>query len=828
MANGERRTLPHIYLEDHGEREEFTSPRSGGAGVGLPPRNRGQHARQIERALTQALAAADRQIQARDANIEGGTPGFYLEFDIPMEQRPLLDRLEDRRGRQNIDLVSVRPSGADPENLISATVFVPESKRDAYFKKVEDYRTKETRSGKPRNEPLIASINDVRLAQVQSLFTDDRNLFPAADQQAWWEVWLRHDGRPVFEHAANNVNVVVRDHIVEFAEREVVLAHGTPQDLGRIVANTDAVAELRLARDTPARFMEMAPDEQREWAEDLVDRLEPPPAGAPAVCILDSGTTRLHPLIQPALEAADQQAWDPTWTVEDVGRHWIGHGTQMSGVALYGDLTPVLTAGEAVELGHRLESVKILPDQGANDPDLYGYITATAVSRAEIQAPERRRAFCLAVTSDGDHWRGRPSSWSAKLDDLAYGDGEDQRLIVVAAGNIGAHYPANEYLAQNDTAIIENPAQSWNALTVGAITEKSTITDPDHAGWQPFAPAGDLSPLSRTSVSWHHEWPIKPDLVCEGGNYGIDPATNAGDHIDDLALLTTYNRAQERLFTVTGDTSAATALVSRMAAQILADEPDLWPETVRALIVHSAEWSEAMRGHLPVNPRQSDKRLLLRRYGYGIPNLSRAIRSLNSDVTLVVEGEIQPFFLDGSNVKTRDMVLHELPWPSEALEELGGTQVQMKVTLSYFVEPNPGERGWTQRHRYSSHGLRFAVKRAEENIDTFRRRINAAAREEEAGHHAAAGADEGWVLGPRLRDRGSLHSDIWEGTATDLANRHGIAVYPTGGWWREKPALQRSDRRVRYALTVTLRASVEIDLYTEIQNEIAVGVEVET
>lgn len=828
MANGEQRTLSHIYLQGHGQREDFTSPRSGGGDPNIPPRDRVQHALQIERALTQALEAANEQIAARDVEIAGGAKGFYLEFDILREQQSLLDRLEDRRGRQHIDLVSVRPSGADPENLISATVFVPESKKDSYLKKVEDYRTKETRSGKPRNEPLIASINNVRLAQVQSLFTDDQRLFPAEGQQAWWEVWLRPETRPVFEHAAARLNVEVRDHVVSFPERDVVIAHGTPETMGRIIANTDAIAELRLARDTPRVFMELTPDEQRDWAEDLVERLEPPPADAPAVCILDSGTTRRHPLIEPTIDPADQQAWDQTWTVEDVGAAWIGHGTQMSGIALYGDLTPILVTNDAVELTHRLESVKILPDHGANKRDLYGYITATAMSRAEIQAPDRRRVYCLAVTSDGDHLRGRPSSWSAKLDDLAYGEGEDQRLILVSAGNIGAYYPANEYLDQNDTARIENPAQSWNALTIGAITEKCTIADPNYADWRPFAPTGDLSPLSRTSVTWHHEWPIKPDVVFEGGNHGIDPVTNAGDHIDDLALLTTYNRIQERLFTVTHDTSAATALVSRMAAQILADKPKLWPETVRALIVHSAEWSPAMHGHLPVSPTQLDKRLLLRRYGYGIPHLSRAIRSLNSDVTLVIEGEIQPFFLDGSTVKTRDMILHNLPWPSEALEALGETQVQMKVTLSYFVEPNPGERGWTQRHRYASHGLRFAVKRAEESTDAFRRRINAAAREDEARRHIAAGADDGWVLGPQLRNRGSLHSDIWEGTATDLANRHGIVIYPTGGWWREKPALRRSERLVRYAMAVTLRASVEIDLYTEIQNSIPVGIEVET
>ena len=42
----------------------------------------------------------------------------------------------------------------------------------------------------------------------------------------------------------------------------------------------------------------------------------------------------------------------------------------------------------------------------------------------------------------------------------------------------------------------------------------------------------------------------------------------------------------------------------------------------------------------------------------------------------------------------------------------------------------------------------------------------------------AAGADPGWFFAPGRRDRGSLHSDVWEGTATALAARYAIAVYP--------------------------------------------------
>lgn len=845
MPNGDERTLPHVFLPGHGDREDFTSPFGGGGDMALPARSRARHAAKLRRDIQAALNAAEAQVAQRDPEIARGVEGFYLEFEIPIAQAAIVDKLENKQGRNPIELVTVRPAPDDPNGHVLATVYVPAARKEFYDGKVEKYESEDSvryekgpdgadlidaqgnrieKSRRPKNEVLVASVDAVRLGQLRSLYTDPAD-FPPAGQEIWWEVWLRSGARETLVHAAGRLNIAIRDHSVRFAEREVVLARATPEALTRLIAHTDAVAELRLNRDTPALFMDIEPTGQIEWTDDALARLTPPPGDAPAVCVLDSGATRNHPLINPVLSAGDHQAWRADWTPDDNGQ-WRGHGTQMSGLALYGDLTPILVGNEPITLGHRLESVKILPDRGQNDPDLYGYITASAVSRAEIQAPDRGRVFCMAVTADGDHWRGRPSSWSAKVDDLAYGDGSDQRLIVIAGGNIEPSYPAAEYLDQNDAAGIESPAQAWNALTVGATTELCNITDPTFADWQVMAPAGDLSPCSRTSVTFDDDWPIKPEVVFEGGNHGVDPATGAGDHVDDLALLSTFHRPNERLLTVTGNTSAATALVARMSAQVLADNLSAWPETIRGLIVHSARWTDTMCGHLPERPNQSHKRLLVRRYGYGVPNLNRALRSASNDVTLVVEGEMQPFQTDGGKVKTRDMILHDFPWPQEALEALGDTVVSMRVTLSYFVEPNPGERGWTQKHRYASHGLRFAVKRAEEGMDAFRRRINKAARDEEE-RGDLGGIEAGWHLGPRLRNRGSIHSDIWEGTAAELASRHAIAVYPTGGWWRQKPALQRADRHIRYTLIVSLEAPVGVDIYTPIQAAISSEVEVE-
>ena len=121
-----------------------------------------------------------------------------------------------------------------------------------------------------------------------------------------------------------------------------------------------------------------------------------------------------------------------------------------------------------------------------------------------------------------------------------------------------------------------------------------------------------------------------------------------------------------------------------------------------------------------------------------------------------------PFRKEGSAIKTRDMNLHLLPWPRDELAALGALEVELRVTLSYFVEPNPGERGWTRRHRYASHSLRFAVKRSLESLDSFRQRINKAAEVEEEGDVVVAPRGDRWVIaGLSIRISGKAALRRW-------------------------------------------------------------------
>lgn len=316
----------------------------------------------------------------------------------------------------------------------------------------------------------------------------------------------------------------------------------------------------------------------------------------------------------------------------------------------------------------------------------------------------------------------------------------------------------------------------------------------------------------------------------EGGNVAEDslgPVT-----IPSLSLLTTYHRPVQRPFTTSHATSAGTALASRLAAQVMEAYPDLWHETVRGLIVHSAEWIDAMRDaylSAGANPAKGEYRKLLRRCGFDVPDLGRALWSVANSLTMVVEETLVPFQRrTAGNVVTREMQIHSLPWPQDALEDLGNTPVEMRVTLSYFIEPNPSHRGVRSRYRYESHGLRFDAKRPLESLQAFRGRISAAARDDQTARGTSFGDPE-WLIGTQNRHRGSLHSDTWRGTAADLASRGAIAVYPSSGWWKTRQALKHYDRAVRYSLVVSIRApEVDVDLYAEVANriDVAVGVEV--
>ena len=189
---------------------------------------------------------------------------------------------------------------------------------------------------------------------------------------------------------------------------------------------------------------------------------------------------------------------------------------------------------------------------------------------------------------------------------------------------------------------------------------------------------------------------------------------------------------------------------------------------------------------------------------------------------MIIQDSMQPFQKEGSKVSTKEMKLHALPFPKTVLQDLAEEEVMMRVTLSYFIEPSPGRKGWNIKHRYASHGLRFDVKRPEESMQQLRQRLTRDVWDHPQVSPGRTVSDSrNWSLGKTLRTKGSIHSDTWRGTASQLAESEFVAVFPVTGWWRERPGQECYDNDARYALIISIEsARSDLELHQAVHEQI--------
>lgn len=783
----------------------------------IPERDTRSHAAYLKQKLDEAWQTSTSEASA----IHSERQGSYLDFKSDPKAALVIKSLEDLRSKK-VRLMNVREAEEDGETVTYATVYVSNDKKGHFVKKLEAYIKKD---GKPE---LVSRITDIRASLlVESFWTDNPELSPLpGDSKEYIEVWLASDKpehREAFQAVCQKLEIEETSENLVFPERQVVVIRANRSDLENLTLHFDQIAEYRRAKETSAFWLDLDTADQAQAVDDLKRRMEIDPDSSVSVCILDTGVNRGHPLLEELLAENDCHAIDPnTWGSDD----HKGHGTLMAGVCGFGDLKAALDSHETVHVLHRLESVKILPPRGTNPPHLWGAVTEQAVSLVEIEASERKRLVCLAVTATDDRDRGKPSSWSGLVDKVASG-AEDgiQRLFIVAAGNGESITDVIEgYPDALTLESVHDPAQAWNALTVGAFTELSRLTDAQLAGYNPLAPSGGISPFTSTSATWDDKWPLKPDILLEGGNLAVD-GKGGHDESDDMCVVSTYHDPTTRLLEGFNMTSAATAKAAWMAAQIQAKYPDLWPETVRGLMVHSANWTEKLREQFlnKQHPSKAEIKQLIRTCGWGVPSLNHALSSMGNHLTLFAESTIQPYTKGSSGYKANEMHLYNIPWPKEVLLELPPeTEVRMRVTLSYFIEPSPGEIGWKDRYRYMSHGLRFDLNAPGETQDRFLGRISAAAEQDEETQNAST--SEYWLLGESARHKGSLHSDIWcNGSPQQLADSSTLAVFPVKGWWSQRSHLMRGESQCRYSMIVSIETEKQdIDLCLPVCEKIGI------
>ena len=564
-------TLPHIDISSRMIAREYQAPQEARGG-GSAPRVREQHGQRLQRALAAAFGQADQKIAIV-------TKGYH---------RRRASILKWSCGGEIVHLPSsARSPGWSLARCKRLTTIKLASRFSYRMKRVRSsrrycattQRASSRRRASRRAKHLWTPSRRYEQARLETFWTDDPQALPARPQdEIWWELWCSKGKEEQVRNAAELLNARVADNEkwLPFPEVTVVPVLTSRATIELMLFAAIGITELRRASATPTLFLEEDRQQQFDRAVQLAERVTWPGNDVPAVCLFDTGVDRGHVLIEPALRDFDARAVRKDWLVTDESD---GHGTGMAGLALFGDLTDALRDEREIVLEHRIESVKVLPPDGfpPNEPATYGPITQAATAIGELMAPERARVFCMAVTNENVSG-ARSTTWSAAIDQAASGtmDGDEEgaprRLFVVSAGNAPPEMNMDRILEVDDYPI-EDPAQAWNALTVGGYTDKIDIRDEGFEDWTPFADAGEISPYTRSSASWPSgRSPFKPEIVMEAGNRAVSPSKRDVSNMNSLSLLTTGPDVDQSPLVDFNATSAATAQAARLAARLSASD----------------------------------------------------------------------------------------------------------------------------------------------------------------------------------------------------------------------------------------------------------------
>lgn len=593
--------------------------------------------------------------------------------------------------------------------------------------------------------------------------------------------------------------------------------------LKELVSNFPYIFEVSEKADIVEFYL---PNDEIFGTRNISFILESPDINSPKVCIIDSGIQEQHPLLRNAIDANNSKSWIPSeinLTADMVSNG--GHGTRVAGAIIYPTNVPREGSYKAVCW---LQNARILDKNGRLSDKLY----APALLEDIVEFYYNQtgtRIFNHSITGDAPCWTRYMSAWASTIDQLSY---EKDILFIVAAGNIplngyqtssrlsvthhllaGREYP--NYLAEKSCRIA-NPAQSFQALTVGSITLDS-FRD---LSWSSLGEKDEPSPFSCTGLGiWDT---IKPEVVEYGGDILKDdnqpPNLIFSSHTSPELVRSTLGSAASPL--VAADdfgTSFAAPRVTHIAARLAAEFPNESCLLYRALIVQSARWPD-----WALAKTNEEKYSVIRQIGYGIPNLERAIGNTPNRITLITRGE--------QLIKARDAHIYQVKLPDSLRSPEDEFEILLEITLSYKAQPRRTRRN---RRQYLSTWLNWECSRRGEYPKHFLGRVL-------ANCDIPENAEKGnelftWTIGKEKRYKsiknvsrsiGTIQKDWAFVKSYDLREAFCIAVVGHEGWNNDPYA------EVPYSLVVSFEAiQADIPIYTsvaeaQIQPEIQTEVEV--
>ena len=681
MVNFERiELLPHIVIQRE-PLQELIRPRRRGPSRIQPRSNRKEHA---ERMKGQTTASAEELARLRASF--GVAPDRFLVLRLETiggDQRETLERL-------NVAIVEEVEEVRDGTTVYRLLVQFPDSESLTTFTTEYDRYSDETAETTALPYATRRNLFDA-LESVTSVTAEERTgrrlrrEGPPTDAAFYLDVDLWNPGTADGQRELTNLfRTFVQSRGGRVARDPLI----TPSlFLVKVEANQTLLNEL-LQLDVVS-LVDLPPVPPPEDAFDLLSAFEPPnplapvPANGPLACVVDSGVSAGHPLLR-GVVVAEEDFDSGEATPVDLN----GHGTQVGGLVVYGDIARRMQGNEWYPQVN-LYSAKVL----RNDPNAFDPASADAAFPAEERVEDQLkraieyfhgeygcRIFNLSIGHvDRLYEGGRQLPWAELLDELAR---TLDVVIVVSAGNVGdpdipAAYNSAQFqeqvagsLKQPQHRLID-PATSALSITVGSVARRDDPSMLSLSQGTQLAAASIGCPSPFTRCGPGVAGAVKPELVAPGGNYGLDSI--AGHHHwrrnDPHLGEPTLNRDfASRLLRGVCGTSFAAAQVTHIAARIeaaLRNDFQTAPSQnlVRALLVSSARRNDNVSDYV-------DKGDLLNTVGYGQPSVEYCWSTPNR-VVLVTEDV----------VAYRTFHVYSLVVPEDFLKEPGRRSIS--VALAY-------------------------------------------------------------------------------------------------------------------------------------------------
>ncbi len=468
-------------------------------------------------------------------------------------------------------------------------------------------------------------------------------------------------------------------------------------------------------------------------------------ADEPIIALFDGLPQENHPYLDGILNVDDPDNYAAQYTVQA-----RMHGTSMASFIAHGDLNNIQH-----QITHKIYVRPIMKSRNSlngtqeeipEDVLIVDKIHEAVRRLYEVDAGRVAptvRVINLSIGFPGRIFDRIMSPLARLLDWLSY---TYRVLFVVSAGNhsgnidVGMSFSdfSSLPIEERTALMIQNmnnnlrfqrllsPSESINALTIGAsFSDESTFTaDP-----RQVLPCQDnmVSPASALGRGMNNS--IKPDIIFNGGRNTLLQNGIGGTEFRWRPSLTRapgsvsaapydLSIGSQKIMHSFG-TSNAAAMISHEASRcfdalsdVFSDAGEVLPYDavallIKAMLVHGAEWGDlysTFSSVLGIPKRFTD--YVYRFFGYGKPNIDKAIECAKNRITLLGYGELK----DG------EAHLFDLPLP---FDEFSRSQIlrRLTATLASFTPITPS------RQAYRSAQLWFSIEGAKKHL--IDNRINA-------------------------------------------------------------------------------------------------------